>query len=287
MKSAFQLFLPFILCALAVSCSSANLASNSKYKRVEIAQKDYVRPAFFYTDFKRDVAASRGPASVDPVEKDSKEVYFLGLWQQKIQMEKLLSISPKAGACPAFHHTLLQSESKLKASARSHTLKKDWKGVVSKEQLVSNPVLALPVDEDRDVYSLYKSEYRSEEDLDQEVVQEAFSKFYGQTRDEVRELCETGASDGYFVYANMVEYYSKNETFMLSQKGLQALLKLAPIANYYVLQSLRADRYSAGPAFFEGQVLRDLNALWFQHYLYQVNRADEHKLSSTSAGGTL
>ena len=272
-----------ILCAFGASCAGTSVKemADSRYKRMERGEGNADKPAFFYVSYKP--TTGRAPASaVEAKETKSspKEAYFLGLWEQKNKMEAMLG-KPSQTICPAFHQTLLDRKKELSQNG-DYSLEQDWSSLVKGEKVLSNPVLALPTESGLDLYTAIKSE----EHFEKEWVVEAFEGFYQRTASEVEELCQTGSSEGYFVFANMVRYYSTDRGFMRSEKALKALLKLSPVANAYVLQSLRKDRRPAsvkglGP--LESQVLNHLKVSWFQQYLDTLYEVEENEFVSKNS----
>lgn len=285
MKSFRKPIVFTILCALGASCAGTNVkeVADSRYKRMDRGEGDTDKPAFFYVSYKP--TAGRAPASVaqevaQETKSSPKEAYFLGLWEQKNKMEAMLA-KPSQTICPAFHQTLLDRKNELSQHA-DYSLEQDWSSLVKGEKVLSNPVLALQTESGLDLYTAIKSEERFEK----EWVVEAFEGFYQRTASEVEELCQTGSSEGYFVFANMVRYYSTDRGFMRSEKALKALLKLSPVANAYVLQSLRKDRRPAsvkGLEPLESQVLNHLKVSWFQQYLDTLYEVEENEFVSKNS----
>ncbi|MCO4752942.1 MAG: hypothetical protein KC478_00600 [Bacteriovoracaceae bacterium] len=268
-------FLSISFCFLMMSCATkAPYELGAKFSKVEIDQKSYVKPEFYYSKFKAPMA-SRSIASMEENELTNKEAYFLGMWRQKIKMEKVLGLTQKSkNYCPAFHNHLLKYEKELGATSQRYSLGKDWMKLASKEHVVANPVLALPVDSKRDLFTFI----HEESFVDTDTVKEAFENYYKITKNELKELCETGASEGYFVFANYAKYYSTDNSFNRSEQALQALLKVTPVTNFYLLDSIKVGGVS-GPDYFESQMLKKLKAGWFGHYVDDLNQVSKNKVS--------
>lgn len=274
-----------------LSCSTARTGAGKSFggqklqanKLKRLSGDEDSSPSFFYTDYKPS-RASRSIASVESSDIGEKEAYFLGLWEQKKEMEKLLSsevegfaqkISQQKDICPAFHHTLLSAKKQLKFNPQ-HSPQKNWLGehwnsqswerIFNERSFVANPVLALETENGADIYSLYNENGN----VEREDVHEAFHMFYQQTQEEIKQLCDTGSSDDFYVFTNMVKFYS-GQDFFASGQALEALLKLTPVSNYYVLQSLRSPKNYKAHGFYEKHLLKKLNALWFNHYLHQAS----------------
>ncbi|MBC77470.1 MAG: hypothetical protein CME64_15815 [Halobacteriovoraceae bacterium] len=267
MKSVSLLF-----CLVLASCASkAPNMLESKFKRVVFEQDSYEKPQFFYAELSN-IRASRSIASVAENSLSNKEAYFLGMYKQKIKMEKVLGLSQSnKNYCPAFHNHLLNYKKKLKAASESFSLSKDWKSLADSAQVLSNPMLALPVDSETDLLTYI----REESYVDTETVRETFENYYKITKKEVKDLCETGASEGYFVFRNYSKYYSSDRSFNRSEDALKALLKVTPVTNYYLLDSIKVGGAS-GPDYFERQMFNKLNAQWFKGYVDRLKQPNKN-----------
>lgn len=265
-----------ILLSIGVlGCSTSRLADSPGLKRMTTVKSDGYSPSFFYTQFRPSLGSSRAPASVaTPSELSNKETYFLGMWEQKIKMEKILGKSSRS-ICPAFHNLLISAQNDIseKDFDSSSALKKDWQEALRSGDIISNPVLTLPVDGGSDVYTMY----RNGESVEQDSITRAFEGFYKNTQREVQELCDTGTSPGYYVFENMVNFYSKDKSFMSGPKVVSSLLKVEPVANFYVLKTI----LKSAPGKYESMALHKLNAKWFDGYIEKASRNTGRSVSST------
>jgi len=265
-------FVPLFFCLFLASCAtkSPNLL-NVKYKRVKLEQESYEKPQFFYAELS-ETRRSRSIASVSEDSLNDKEAYFLGMYKQKLKMEKILGIAQSnKNYCPAFHNHLLTYGKQLHKDSQKFSLVKDWKALAASSQVLSNPMLALPVNGEKDLYTYIKEESF----VDAETVQETFRNYYKITKNEIRDLCETGSSEGYFVFRNYSQYYSTDNSFNQTEKALAALLKVTPVTNYYLLDSIKIGG-TKGPDYFETQMFKKLNAQWFRGYVDRLKHSSKN-----------
>lgn len=261
---------------ITFGCATSSDALKS-IKGTRISSHTNDQPNFYYLKY-RPQMASRAPASFEQEKFSNKEVYFLGLWQQKKKMENLLG-KVSNNVCPAFHNLLLETEDDRSIQSSNISLNRNWNKIFESQNPIANPVMVLRSSGGDDLISVYRSNGSIQSD---EVV-EALEEFYENSQSEVEQLCDTGSSEGYYVFQNMVEYYS-NPSFMKSEKALKALLKITPVANYYVLKSLASSNGFVKADKFESLALKKLNASWFNNYLEKAYSSENRKVSSVSKG---
>ncbi len=90
-----------------------------------------------------------------------------------------------------------------------------------------------------------------------------------ETEQEIRELCEKGASSNYYKFENLVTYHTSNEKFHLTPKSFFALIKIPVFGNMYELKM----KNNVQPAPSELTTLS--RTQWFSTYLEKQKRDDK------------
>lgn len=90
-----------------------------------------------------------------------------------------------------------------------------------------------------------------------------------ETEQEVRELCDKGASSNYYKFENLVTYHRDNEKFHLTPKSFFALMKIPVFANMYELK-MKSNIQSA-----PSELTTLSRTQWFSVYLERQKRDDK------------
>lgn len=243
------------------------------HKRVSYLDKNEKRPKFY---FKPQNNVKRAPANIENNESEFevttslRSVYFKALWNQKKDFEKILGMKGD-NFCPQFHHQVLGMK---KQHSKFYNLKEMTKKVNTHRNPVSYPVLALPYDSS-DLYSYQQNNKKiSEDDL-----REAFEDFYKLTKHEVKSLCETGVSDGYFMTKNLADYYISDNQFKKSENYIEAMLKTPFVANMYVLKSFKKSKIDLNDT---PEVLQHLNAHWLVSYFDKMTTGHNQRITQNN-----
>lgn len=187
----------------------------------------------------------------------NKKLYFLTLFGQYESMKKYAHEfdAPSVNICPHFHTSLLEHKSRKASGTMGAISYKDNKKFVYDSKrfqdadYVSNrPELSLPLASDEitpKVVDIFRSEGAKISDAKMdEVVHKALDIHLSKTYSEIRELCEYGVSDNYYVYENLITHI-KNSDFRPADKNMDTLLKTTLFSNIALVTSL--DKIQATP----------------------------------------
>ncbi|MBC7712614.1 MAG: hypothetical protein H7177_04720 [Rhizobacter sp.] len=219
--------------------------------------------------FQFKASSKRSPASNEStgtsVEKTSseeatlsnKKLYFLTLFGQYESMKKYAQSfeAPNVNICPHFHTSLLEHKSRKPAGAFSNVVNKDAKkfSYDSKrfndpQYVAGRPELSLPLSKDEvtpKVIDIFRSEKVANNDSKMnEMVHQAIDIHLANTYSEIRELCEFGVSNNYYIYENLITHI-KNSEFKPAEKNMNTLLKTTIFSNIALVTSL--DKIQATP----------------------------------------
>lgn len=245
---------------------------------------------------------SRAPAStlsdnqVQTQNQNSKEVtsstnkklYFLALYSE---YETLKNYShnfsvPEISICPNFHTGLLRYNDKMIYKTKSHLpLNKkftyDEKKYHDETYVATRPELLLPLSKEEttpkviDVIKSYKGSIN--EMTVNELVHKAIDIHLSKTYSEIKELCEHGASDNYYIYENLITHI-KNNNFEADDKNMNILLKTTIFANIALMTSLEknygtkiqgrsiASVEEEKKMTYTSEVIARLNVAWAKQY---------------------
>lgn len=236
-------------------------------------------PNFYLTQYKdtsRKIASIIEPDEVSDedvkrAQLNNRQVYFLALYSQYNQFNKLLKRSNEVIVCPQFHNDLINYEKATKAQKAK--LATNYQAVATNEKLIGvYPELALPVnDHNGNVYQQMRSENNF---TSTKVVVEALIHHQVKIESEILNMCDKGDSDNFYVYENLVTHFKNNKKFISSNDGLKALLKVPVFANMLIVRSLSGNTANFGKQFlaFENEVVDRMNAYPFKSYLYNITQ---------------
>lgn len=272
------MFKLMVLIILLTSCSKfklVNIKSND-FKRM-VNSPDNSRPNFYVLDYTPD-KKNRKIAATDEAENTltNKQVYFLTLLQQYLTFNSIIGKSEKDFSCPKFHNDLLNYRSLITIQKNHYSLEHNYTTVLNDERLLpSFPIMALPYNEDVDLYSYFKN---SDENV-KEHIQYALEIYNNKNFIEINELCEQGTSDGYYIYENLVNFHSSSND--KDNLTLEAILNIPVIANMLVIDSLKLNNNDALNIINE-KILNRSRLGWFKNYLYELRkiRNNESKYST-------
>ncbi len=261
MKSVTYLLSLVIL----TSCSSKSIVTDSNIKSVKVTSKEE-RSTVFYRDYDyKDI--KRSIASVDALEDrlSDKNTYFLSLYSQYKSLNKLTNQENKLNVCPQFHNEILSAG--IKVHKLSKVDSKNFKSYMKNPYaVVSNPSLSLNY-EGQNVYT-----YLSRKNMwnkAHSVIENALINHNKLNLSELNQLCETGGSEGFHAYKNMVSFYSSN-SFARSRESMPAFLKIPVLANMLILNN-----YTRSLSSYEKGLISSLNISWFSNYLYDLKKDSE------------
>lgn len=246
---------------------------------------------------------ARGPASVEPkktIQQDptmevnytNKKLYFLTLLGQYEGMKKYTAMfdAPEVKICPNFHTSLLQHKEKgsnsLVSKSRFVSAKKFTYEVdkLKDDVFVANhPELSLPLSQDEvtpRVIDIMRTEKELTESKMNELVHRALDIHLSKTYTEIRELCEYGVSDNYYIYENLITHI-KNSDFAPDGSNMNTLLKTTVFSNIALVTSL--EKMSSGPSrsiasaqekestsTYANEMMARLNVEWAKEYFDHI-----------------
>lgn len=250
------------------------------------------------------VKPKRGPASADTKQADradlgfeanttNKKLYFLTMLSQYEGMKKYSAQfdAPEINICPHFHSSLLQHKEGKKVSMGTIRQFNHKKFTYDKEQLGSDayvmarPELSLPLSQ-TDVTPRVIDIMRSEADLTEvkmtDLVHRALDIHLSKTFTEIRELCEYGVSDNYYIYENLITHIKNNE-FRAEDNNMNTLLKTTVFSNMALVTSLEKSSVSTGRTIaslstnkdkettpYVNEMMARLNVEWAKDYFNHI-----------------
>jgi hypothetical protein len=214
----------------------------------------------FTTKTPDQVKASRAPAS--PPESPSanedgkdfnptnKKLYFLSLYTEYESLKKFSPefVGPEVTICPNFHTSLLRHNEKYSGTIGSTVPKNkkfsyDFTKFSDEFYVTGRPELLLPLAKDEVTPKVIDVIRSSREPLNDfainEMVHKALVIHLAKTYSEIRELCEYGVSDNYYIYENLITHI-KNNKFEADSKNMNTLLKTTIFSNIALMTSLEA-----------------------------------------------
>lgn len=212
---------------------------------------------FKFTMPSKKQSATRMPASAPAAPnasielKDSnptnKKLYFLSLYSEYEEL-KIYSTEfngPNINICPNFHTSLLRHNEKTTSKDFSRINNKfsyDKMKLSSDLYVASFPELLLPVSKVEktprviDIIRNKNSTTMSDIAIN-ELVHTALDIHLEKTYSEINQLCESGASDNYYIYENLITYI-KNNKFEAGNTNMNLLLKTTVFSNLALMTSL-------------------------------------------------
>nr|BDT28765.1 hypothetical protein BHI3_22310 [Bacteriovorax sp. HI3] len=259
-------------------------------------------PEITSSGFKFSSSKSRMPASAGTatsVEKSlseeatlsNKKLYFLTLFGQYESMKKYAQDfeAPSVNICPHFHTSLLEHKGRKPAGFAGNVTYKnnkkfvyDYKKIDDADYVSKRPELSLPLAKDDvtpKVVDIFRSQKGDMNDAKMnELVHKALDIHLAKTYSEIRELCEFGVSNNYYIYENLITHI-KNSSFPPAEKSMDTLLKTTIFSNIALVTSL--DKIQATPMrsiasigskskessnTYSNEVMTRLNVEWAREY---------------------
>jgi hypothetical protein len=257
---------------LLASCGSYQLNSIDGVERVSINQESYAKPQFYVKKYKPSKASRSIASAQDGLDISNKKAYFLSLYKQHVEFSQIADVSHKINSCPQFHNDLLTYEDELSNKQISKTNLDFREVLIDKSKVTSYPVLSLPY-KNTDLYSYIED--NNKWDQSEQIALSAIKSYTSGIRKEIETMCEFGNSNDYYIFENMISYYRNNQDFIYSFQALPSVLKVSPIANIFLLESLKTN--SEKVSVFEDKLLNKMNIPWFKNYLYEVSLMRNNK----------
>jgi hypothetical protein len=298
-----------IVCTLTlaslVSCAGPENYTNkiSQYTPKVVGRNqvpDLKTDGFQFTEKKlgRGPASAGGntPVSIEtPVENDNslsnKKLYFLTLFGQYEIMKKYAQdfAAPNVNICPNFHTSLLEHNGRKPTAVKAFSGRDDKKFIYDIAKLNdadyvgARAELSLPLSKDEvtpKVVDILRSDKNMTDFKMNELVHQAIDIHLSKTYSEIRELCEFGVSDNYYIYENLITHI-KNSEFKAASTNMNTLLKTTLFSNLALVTTLekKIATPSRGIASFDGggkskdftapytnEVMTRLNVEWAKEY---------------------
>ncbi len=246
----------------------------------------------------------RAPASVVPVaeknevEKDgnptNKKLYFLSLYSQYETLKNYSAefSGPNINICPNFHTSLLRHSEKEANSPNAFHAKKfsyETNKFSEASYVAGHPELLLPLSKEEvtpKVVDIIKSANGQMTDFAiNELVHKALDIHLSKTYSEIRELCEYGVSDNYYVYENLITHI-KNNKFEADAGNMNILLKTTLFSNIALMTSLETHTAATIPGRsiasisgevkkvpYVSEVMARLNVTWANQYFDYIKES--------------
>jgi len=240
----------------------------------------------------------RTPASIHKKAKpalnyNNKNLYFLTLYGQYSKLQNYSkSTAPEIKICPNFHTTLLkykekygtQQNKKIPIASKIY----DKSKFNDNDFLAVNPELSLPVTSEN-IHPRVKDILLQKNDQNShEIILKALDIHLTKTYNEIKELCEHGQSQNYYIFENLMTYIGQQSEFKSSEKNMKYLLKTTVYSNIALIHSMNKfpkKRLRRGPSrgiasmpdqdkgseVFSNELLNRLNASWSNNYLNSIS----------------
>lgn len=250
--------------------------------------------------------ATRGPASASGAETPesadttktnvelesnptNKKLYFLSLYTQYESLKNYSTefVGPSVSICPNFHTSLLRHREKMPekttASAGGKKFSYEMTKFSDEAYVAGNPELLLPLSKEETTPRVIDVIRGSKETVTDfavnEMVHKALDIHLSKTYNEIRELCEYGVSDNYYIYENLITHI-KNNKFDADSANMNTLLKTTVFSNQALMASLEKQtsaKKMAGRAIasvgaetkngpYVGEIMARLNVGWAGQY---------------------
>ena len=234
----------------------------------------------------------------DEVAISNKKLYFLTLFGQYEIMQKYSAEfdAPAVNICPQFHNSLLEHNGRKAGFAANITTKNNKKFIYDVSKLgdasyvAMHPELSLPISKSEvnpKVVDIMRNEgEKITESRMNELVHSAIDLHLSKTYNEIRELCEFGVSDNYYIYENMITHI-KNTNFPPAPSNMNTLLKTTVFSNIALVTAL--EKVQATPMRsiasvdvkkkdtsvpYSNEVMARLNVEWAREY-YDYLKTDK------------
>lgn len=279
----------FLSLVLLSSCGSSYKRPESIEQKMERFQAKDTNinkvPEFVVLERK---TQSRAPASVQSTdEKDlsteegisRKKLYFLTMLEQYNNFRAFDETGnfKEVATCPSFHEELLKAKEDIPLSSRKINMKL-YSQISSfdKKTLAYYPELMLPVSSHGP--KVFEVLSKSKETPSDKPMKQALYYHTEKLFSEIAELCEYGASDNYYTFANF-ETHLKKHSFKENKDNLISLTKTTVVSNLILLRSIQENshpieqgRFPASasigrdPLRFQARVLSKLGLQWAKEY---------------------
>lgn len=196
-----------------------------------------------------------------------KRIYFRAFYAQNIELMNLLGKEKKTFSCPQFHHDKLIVDEKF---YNLEKLNLKQAAYPQNHDLSLYPEWTLSMKHQGKRMDAY--EWGQKKKLAPGLALKKAYKAYSHKREkELEELCESGFSENYFKFENLVTYFSNKENYFNTVGGLKALFKIPLFAHMMIGQSVKNDPVLS-LSIFEREALDRSMAWQVEEYIVQLNQ---------------
>jgi hypothetical protein len=258
---------------------------------------------FISTEKNSTAKVGRFPASAETLENQNpeskesgptnKKLYFLALYSEYESLKNYSKefVGPSVSICPNFHTNLLKYNEEKGQNSKAPNISKKFTYDSAKfgdELYVSSrPELLLPLSKDDitpKVIDLIKSSTGPMSDVAiNELVHKALDIHLAKTYSEIRELCEYGVSDNYYIYENLITHIKSNN-FKADNKNMNTLLKTTIFSNLALMTSInkysekapktgRSIASATENKAYASEVIARLNVSWANQYFDYIKES--------------
>ncbi len=259
---------------LLFACSLTSEKEFMAYERVDKEEVASGMPNFYLMEHQFS-KTSRAPASAKKSHLShvsNRKLYFLTLYSQHLWFSEVLSRENELNYCPSFHHEVVSHSQKITSMRALYSgayLKEQKIEQIDSRSLAYFPEYALQVDGSREVADVSESYVK-------DFMKRGLNRHYEKNLHELKELCETGRSDNYYIFENLSRHLNDHPEFHASHDALKALLKTPIFANMLLFQSMLGDRIALPQAInsfpfnvyndFEEEVVSRTRVNWIKGY---------------------
>ena len=275
--------LAFIVSACATRYSIPESVEEKMARFEDKSQKTNVVPEFHV--FSYNFKTGRAPASVkqsDTPTNSNKRLYFLSLYSQYDQLKKFAKgPTPQLNICPSFNTGLVKYNEITRPNnykSKLQILFSSDSSMWNREYLALYPELSLPIS-DESKYPTVADILKKGSANQLEILQQAIDLHILKTYRELAQLCETGTSNNYYIFENMVTYINTQKSFRGSSHNLKILMKSPVFANVPLLHSLsqtpgnyRRIASIGAQNLFLDELLDRLNISWVHTYYQELDQ---------------
>lgn len=207
---------------------------------------------------------------------NNKMIYFLTLYSQFLNFQKISQNSNEIQICPNFHSVIVSNQeefNRIHKQALSSSLEL---AATSNEEARLFPQYFLPVTIEAQRPSVWDMGQGKSKSEQQELLGQSIQVHTKKLFVELRELCEYGQSDNYYIFENLVTHIQEHGPFKANKEALEALLKTSLFSNMYLIQGLTHQAQTAQlQNSFEKEILQRLDTEWLSEYFQEIARKRE------------
>lgn len=281
-----------LLAPTLILTSCSNLESYdqkmARYKsRDQVENKVPEFPAIEFSSKNRSIASEdtqMAPQEMTMKDVTNKKLYFQSLYHQYLSLSEFIPEKdyPKLETCPQFHSNFLETKNSSAKSSAPTSILYSYKTEMLQDSnyTAKHPELYLPVSSDEHgpkVIDLFKSKPNLKNSEQSDIVKMALTNHLGKTYQEIRELCEHGVSQNYYIFENLMTY-SKTKGIHSNLEGVKILLKTTLFSNHALRTSLSSFKDNSTGRFpaskemkkmspdGQEEIMKRLNVVWMKDY---------------------